>query len=57
MNTIVRRASIVLTALYLVSCMYLVLTDARAWNLWFAGFFALGAIAFYFLLECDKNAK
>lgn len=57
MNKIIRRASIVLLALYLASCMYLVLTDARAWNLWFAGFFALGAIAFYFLLEIEENTK
>jgi len=57
MDKIIRRASIVLLALYLASCMYLVLTDARAWNLWFAGFFALGCVAFYFLMECDKNAK
>ena len=57
MDKIIRRASIVLLALYLVSCMYLVLTDIRVWNLWFAGFFVMGAYSFYLLLKDEDSSK
>lgn len=55
MNTIVRRVCMILTGLYTVSCMYLILTDARAWNMLFALFFVMGAYSFYMLLKEDSS--
>ena len=57
MNTNIRRAAMILSGLWMVGCMYFVLTDARAWNLWFAGFFVMGAYSFYLLLKDEDSSK
>jgi hypothetical protein len=55
MTTVIRRVCLVLLALFMVCCMYLILTDARAWNMLFALFFVMGASSFYLLLKEESS--